>query len=80
MLDDVLIVRTRTVRIISNERLREVRRRLQDSAVCGWSVLIQCKLRKAEVCLSTRVVNCLGKAVWRQKTTGCLYPVGRLSR
>jgi hypothetical protein len=46
MLGGMLIVRTHTVRITLNERLRDVRRRLPNSGGSGWSVVIQCELRK----------------------------------
>ena len=46
MLGDMLIVRTHTVLITLNERLRDVHRRLPNSAGSGWSVVIQCELRK----------------------------------
>jgi len=53
ILGDMLIVRTRTVRITLIERLREVRRRFPDSAGSGWSVGIECELRK---CILVRVL------------------------
>jgi hypothetical protein len=70
MLGDMLIVRTHTVRITLNERLRDVHRRFPSSTGSGWSVVIQFELRKWVLVLVLLIVVG-GRRDDRRRQTAC---------